>query len=130
MRSGVWVIEHEREVVGFSKLGACTDEHSMVGFAGEVSMLYLAPEHVGVGFGKFLLAKSMNVLERRGYYWLVIWVLARNAEARRFYGHMGLRPDGARRTDRFDGRSVSVVRYARAINPVDLDRLLTTTTAR
>ena len=47
-----------------------------------------------------------------------MWVLARNEGARRFYEREGLRLDGESRWDSFGPRSVPVVRYAKALNPI------------
>lgn len=125
----LWVIEENGTVVGFSLLGACRDqargdEADMIGFAGEVHMIYLHPRRLGAGLGKHLLEHALDLLAQRGYYWAVVWVLEDNHRAQAFYRRMGLRPDGARRFDRFEGRAVPVLRFARALNPViDFDAL-------
>ena len=125
----LWVIEDDGVVVGFSVIGPCRDdvdgdEPDMAGFAGEVQMLYVHPLRLRGGLGKQLLERALDVLSQRGYYWAVIWVLEENRRAQAFYRRMGLRPDGARRFDRFDGRAFPVLRFARAINPViDFDAL-------
>lgn len=125
----LWVIEEDGVVVGFAVLGACRDdvrgdEPDMAGFAGEIQMLYVHPRRLGAGLGKRLIEHSFDILAQRGYYWAVVWVLEENRPAQAFYRRMGLRPDGARRFDRFDGRAFPVLRFARAINPViDFDAL-------
>lgn len=123
LRSGdqggnLWVVEARGQVVGFVLVGPCLDDASLIGFAGEVLMLYIHPAHQGRGFGRALLMHALEALSGRDYYWCVIWVLAENRGARAFYERMGLRPDGARRRDRFSGQDVAVVRYAKALNPV------------
>lgn len=114
----LWVVEARARVVGFVLLGPCLDDVSLIGFAGEVFMLYVHPTHQGRGVGRALLMHALELLSRRNYYWCVIWVLAENRGARAFYERLGLRLDGARRGDRFSGREVAVVRYAKALNPV------------
>lgn len=120
----LWVIEEKHRVAGFTLVGPCRDGDDTAGFAGEVLMLYVHPDRVGEGLGSKLLARAFDVLAERGYYWVVVWVLEGNHRAQRFYRRMGLRPDGTRRWDRFDGRPVPVIRFARALNPVvDFDAL-------
>jgi GNAT superfamily N-acetyltransferase len=123
----LWVIEEHGAVAGFALIGPCRDgeDTDMAGFAGEVLMLYVHPQRQGAGLGRKLLERALEILAERGYHWLVIWVLEGNHRAQQFYQRSGLRPDGTRRWDRFDGRSVPVVRFARALNPVlDLDALI------
>jgi L-amino acid N-acyltransferase YncA len=105
-------------VVGFAVVSGCLDGPELAGFAGEVKMLYLAPPAIGCGLGAALWRACTAELTRRNHHWLVVWVLAANRDGRAFYHHQGLRPDGARRVDHFLGQSVTVVRYAGALNPV------------
>ncbi len=105
-------------VTGFARLTGCADGPDLAGFAGEVSMLYLAPPAVGCGLGAGLWRACVDALAGRGYRWLVVWVLAANHHARAFYRSRGLRADGAWRVDLFDGQPVDVIRYASALNPV------------
>lgn len=124
LSNDVWVVEERDEVAGFALLGPCRDGDEVAGFAGEVLMLYVHPRHTGRGLGGCLLAHCLDALTRRQYYWSVIWVLEKNRRAQEFYLRMGLRPDGSRRWDRFGGRAVPVLRYARAVNPIiDFDAL-------
>jgi GNAT superfamily N-acetyltransferase len=121
----LWVVEEHGQVSGFALIGPCRDTDEMTNFAGEVLMLYIHPRRLRAGLGRTLLAHVTDVLAERGYYWLVIWVLEGNHSARQFYERMGLRRDGTRRWDRFDGRAVPVIRFARTLNPVlDFDALL------
>lgn len=116
--SDVWVIELEQRVLGFSVLEpVMDDDDDLAGFAGEVSMLYVDPEHTRQGLGHTLLERSLELLAEREYYWVVIWVLALNRPARAFYERAGLRPDGAYRQDRFVNENVTVLRYAKPLNP-------------
>lgn len=114
---GVWVSCQEEQVVGFVEAGAGRDR-SFGQRVGEVYMLYVLPEHSGKGHGRRLLRRALDELAERGAHWVQIWVLAANVPARRFYSRLGLRPDGTRRRDVFDGREVEILRYAAPLNSV------------
>lgn len=114
----ILVVEHEGRVAGFAEIGPCVDDPDLVGFSGEVNMLYVEPDLVGRGLGRRLLGHGLRTLAEREYFWVVIWVLEDNQRARRFYERAGLRWDTAVRQDRFVNERVTVVRYARALNPV------------
>ena len=112
------VLECDGRVAGFVSFGPFGDDPSWLGHAGEIYMLYLDPALVGLGFGAKLLARAFDELERCRCRWVVVWVLAKNERARRFYERAGLQLDDGRRWDPFDDRAVPVVRYAKALNPV------------
>lgn len=116
--SDTWVVERRGRVAGFVLMEPVMDDTELAGFAGEVTMLYIDPKHTGKGLGRALLDRAFELLAAREYYWAIIWVLEKNHRARRFYENAGMRVDGARREDRFVNERVSVIRYARALNPV------------
>ena len=116
-RADVIVVCRFGEVVGFATFGSC-DDPLHAGFAGEIRMLYVHPHHARRGFGSVLFDAAVRSLERRGYRWLVVWVVEGNVEARRFYRRVGLEPDGGRRRERFEGFFVPVVRVVKPLRPV------------
>lgn len=118
------VVEREGRVRGFATSGPLRDDPSWLGHAGELYMLYLDPDAVGTGLGRLLLDACFDEMTRCRCHWAVVWVLARNERARRFYERSGLRLDGGRRWSAFGDRAVPVLRYAKALNPVfDFDAL-------
>jgi ribosomal protein S18 acetylase RimI-like enzyme len=120
----VLVAERARRIVGFATLGDVEDDDSLEGFAGEIGMLYLQPELTGRGIGRRLFQQALAVLERHELFWAVTWVIEVNTRAQAFYRREGMRDDGARRQDLFDGIAVRVARYAKPINPaIDYARL-------
>lgn len=122
----VLVAELGGEVAGFCLLRPCRREPDLVGFAGEVVMLYVHPVAQRRGLGRALLESARVELAGRRLFWLVVWVVEQNHAARAFYRRAGLRPDGARRSDMLAGEAVAVMRYAAPLNPViDFDRLMT-----
>jgi GNAT superfamily N-acetyltransferase len=114
----VRILELEGRVRGFVSYGPFRDDPTWLGYAGEIYMLYLEPELVGHGLGQALLRRAFDELARHRCHWVVVWVLAKNERARRFYERQGLGLDGARRWDPFGDRAVPVLRYAKALNPV------------
>lgn len=121
---GIWVIEVDRDLVGFATACACYSDATLVGFAGEVEMLYLLPEHQHRGYGSALFDHVLRALSEAGFHWVIVWVLAGNRVARGFYEARGFRLDGKKRVDLIRNERIPVVRYARALNPVfDFDAL-------
>jgi ribosomal protein S18 acetylase RimI-like enzyme len=110
------VAEEGGEVVGFARHAPCARDPDLVGFAGEIEMLYVHPRAQRRGHGQALFDHAAADLAARPLFWMIVWVVGANRAARVFYHRMGLRPDGARRTDRLAGEPVEVVRYAGALN--------------
>ncbi len=122
----ILVVVHEDRVGGFVTFGPRRDDPSWLGYSGEIYMLYLAPDLVGKRLGQRLLSAAFEDLARVRCHWVVVWVLAKNERARRFYERAGMQLDGARRWDPFGDRAVPVMRYAKALNPVfDFEALRT-----
>lgn len=80
------VAETDEGVVGYVNSGACSDRG--IGARGEVFELYLHPDFHGEGAGRKLLSAGLWALS--GYKLLpaIVWVLADNHAARRFYEGM------------------------------------------
>jgi GNAT superfamily N-acetyltransferase len=77
--------------------------------AGEVYAIYVRPEHWSTGLGRALLPAAVDALGIRP---VVLWVLAANARARRFYQLAGWRADGAEKmADLLGGVQLPEVRY-------------------
>lgn len=62
---------------------------------GEIYELYLAPTYQGLGFGKELFREAYKELKRDGRRSLLVWALAENEMACRFYNHLGGRQCGS-----------------------------------
>lgn len=116
--SSLLVAEQDGAVVGFALHGPAGERDLEDGFAGEIQMLYVLPAGQRRGHGRALFERAAVDLAAMRLYWLVVWVVEHNLAARAFYRRLGLRPDGARRTDMLGGQPVEVVRYAAPLNPV------------
>ena len=84
----------------------------LAGETGELYTLYVAPAHWSTGAGRALTDAALDGLRAAGYRCVVLWTLAENARARRFYDKAGFAPDGA--TNILAGRGhVEELRYVR-----------------
>lgn len=82
---------------------------------GELCALYVDPEWWGRGVGRALLAAARLRLFEMGFRSAVLWLLAGNARADRFYRMDGWMPDGLSRSDIVWGIAVDEVRYRSAL---------------
>lgn len=76
----------------------------------------MLPEQVSTGVGRALMDALIARAVSEGASALVLWVLAANERARRFYAKAGFEPDGAAEAFEVGGATVSEVRYARALS--------------
>jgi GNAT superfamily N-acetyltransferase len=82
---------------------------------GELCALYVDPEWWGRGVGRALIAAARLRLSETGFQNAVLWLLAGNARADRFYRMDDWIPDGLRRSDSMWGVAVDEVRYRRSL---------------
>ena len=82
---------------------------------GELYALYVDPEQWGRGIGVALISAARTRLFRLGFRNAVLWVLAGNTRAERFYQIDRWAPDGLRRTDSVWGVTVDEIRYQREL---------------
>lgn len=83
-----YVAEMNGKIVGIMRCGP--DSGGEEG-AGELHQVYLVPEAQGLGIGKALIHKSMQILHTMGYARMNILVVAANAQACGAYMRMGAR---------------------------------------
>ncbi len=98
--SETFVAERDGTIVGFVSVGpfrAGNDARNPPGdnpAAGEVYAIYVDPDAWSTGAGRALMATAVTHLSGAGFRTIRLWVLERNARARRFYEVAGFRPDG------------------------------------
>ncbi len=63
--------------------------------SGEIVAIYLLEEYWGCGMGGAIMRAALEELKAMGFERALLWVLERNARARRFYEKCGFSPDGA-----------------------------------
>jgi L-amino acid N-acyltransferase YncA len=100
------------ELVGWASLGPYRSQEFPAG-VGELYALYARPDRVGTGVGRALITAAMTRGTELGWDRLLLWVLAENARARRFYSRAGFTPDGAETVDECEGAQLRELRYGR-----------------
>lgn len=89
-RACIFVAEVDGAVVGFAAGGAERD--GVAGFDGELYAIYLLAEHRRAGLGRALTNAVARCLFDNGNVAMLVWVLAANGAARRFYEALGGQP--------------------------------------
>lgn len=89
-RVPIVVLENAGKVRGYVTYGG--GRVRTLPYRAEVYELYVQPEYAGLGFGRRLFRTVQQRLTRRGHDNLVVWCLADNDPACRFYEAMGGRP--------------------------------------
>jgi GNAT superfamily N-acetyltransferase len=108
------VIEGDNgQVAGISVVGP--PRRAEPSCVGELWMINLEPAAWGRGLGTQLLGAATDELRGAGYVEAVLWVLAGNSRARRFYEREGWRPDGTELTDDARGFPITELRYRRKL---------------
>jgi ribosomal protein S18 acetylase RimI-like enzyme len=100
-------------ICGFATTGPSRDEDAAD--AGEMYALYVDPQYWGRGIGRSLIAEARTQLSRQGLGKAVLWVLAGNERAQRFYRADGWQSDGHRRQEYVWGAQADEVRFRRGL---------------
>lgn len=99
-------------VVGFGTTARAHDPE--LPHHGELCALYVDPDHWGAGAGRALMeACRTRLVADLGFHRALLWVLAGNRRAQRFYEKDGWTHDGHERTVTVWGLAVSELRYVR-----------------
>ena len=109
--------ESARTICGFATTAPARDAD--VPECGELYALYVDPDRWGRGVGAALISAARSRLIDQGFRVAVLWLLAGNVRADRFYRIDGWAPDGHSRTDTVWGVTVDEVRYRRVLDGVD-----------
>jgi ribosomal protein S18 acetylase RimI-like enzyme len=113
------VVAEGRLIQGFATTASSRDQD--LADYGELCALYVDLEYWNRGIGKGLVSAARTSLFERGFRDAILWVLANNARAARFYQIDGWAPDGLRRIDSVWGVTVDEVRYARGLEAPESD---------
>jgi ribosomal protein S18 acetylase RimI-like enzyme len=100
-------------IVGLAGFGKARDAE--LPDDGELRALYVDPEWWGRGVGRSLIAEARGRLVGAGFPSAVLWVMANNTRAKRFYEADGWKPDGARKSEVLGNVRVDEVRRRREL---------------
>lgn len=101
-------------VLGFATVSPARDAEAAG--HGELCALYVEPDCWGRGIGQALAAAARDELFRLGYRQAVLWVVAGNARAQRFYHADGWSRDELHRARQVWSVTLDTVRYRRTLD--------------
>jgi len=107
--TGILVLEAGGTIAGYATYGPNRARNLVQ--RGEVYEIYLRPEYQGVGLGTRLFLAARRELMRHGFDSMVVWALADNEGACRFYKNAGGRKV-ARGSERFGDTTLAKVAFA------------------
>jgi L-amino acid N-acyltransferase YncA len=103
------------DIVGFICYGKSRDTHALPG-VGEIYAIYVASSHWSTGVGRSLWAAALVRLRELNFAKAIVWVLAANEKAIRFYEQVGFALSiGSETTVEIGGKTLPEVRYEVAI---------------
>jgi GNAT superfamily N-acetyltransferase len=91
-RQRAFVAERNDQILGFVNIGPARPPVDPT--IGEVYAIYLNPNAWDQGLGRALFATGEKTLRSLGYRSAILWMLATNLRARKFYEAAGWRADG------------------------------------
>ncbi len=107
--TGILVLEAGGTIAGYATYGPNRARNLVQ--RGEIYEIYLRPEYQGVGLGTRLFLAARRELGRHGFDSAVVWALAENEGACRFYKNAGGRKI-ARGSERFGDVTLAKVAFA------------------
>ena len=115
-RQRIAVADVDGTAVGFVWTGPCRDTEDTQDLvdSGELYAINVAPRYWGSGVGTALLKTAHESLAAQGFSHAVLWVVAGNVRARRFYDRAAWAFDGVTRDDELGGFLIPEVRYGRS----------------
>jgi ribosomal protein S18 acetylase RimI-like enzyme len=107
--TAILVIEAGGAICGYATFGPNRARNLVQ--KGEIYEIYLLPEYQGIGLGTRLFLSARRELARYGFDSVVVWALADNDGACRFYKNAGGRRV-ARANERFGDTSLTKIAFA------------------
>ena len=104
----ILVAQLSDQIAGYATLGL--NRVNSLNPDGEIYEIYLRPEYQGIGLGTGLFLDARKELRRRRLNGTVVWVLAENSQAIRFYENAGGKKI-AEGYEIFDGEKVLKIAY-------------------
>jgi ribosomal protein S18 acetylase RimI-like enzyme len=82
-------VDTQEKIIGFGQGSQVRDELEQPQYDGELTLLYVSPEHKGQGIGKRLINKVARTLKEQGKQSLVVAAWSINTPAKNVYQHLG-----------------------------------------
>jgi ribosomal protein S18 acetylase RimI-like enzyme len=112
----VFVIE-SGDVVGFCDFVPSRDKDTNPNITGEIAALYVVSDHWRMGAGQVLCYHALGQARKKSYQAIILWILASNSNAMRFYESLGFARDGAVKIETAsDGGNLYEMRYRLKLN--------------
>lgn len=102
-------------ILGFATIAPARDEDAIG--QGELCAIYVEPDCWSRGVGRALVSAARSDLRGLGFRRAILWVVAANARARRFYEADGWTRDELHRPQQIWGVTVDTARYSRLLEP-------------
>jgi GNAT superfamily N-acetyltransferase len=112
----VYVGERDGAMAGFASLALPARTLDEPG-TGEITALYVHPDHWRHGVGRTLMLAVTEQLRAAGVEQAALWVLEGNTRGRAFYAALGFAPDGTRAIDERTGLPELLLRAPLAAPP-------------
>lgn len=112
---GMLVVERDGTLVGFSSFGRPRDPEAP-NDTFELFAIYVDPDVQGQGAGTRLLTAAETAMRDAGATKAVLWVLAGNHQAERFYRKHGWIPAGTEKSETLFGTELQELLYTRDLN--------------
>lgn len=110
-------------LAGWIAFGPTRDEDRDAAWA-EVLAVNVLPAYWGCGVGPRLMDVAQRRLAHEGYAHVGLWTLTGNLRAQAFYRRLGFAPDGMKKDLKMGDRTLTEVRYQRAL-ATDIPRIAT-----
>jgi GNAT superfamily N-acetyltransferase len=113
----VLVAEWHGELVGFSTVAIPARDADEGDDVAEIPAIYASPDAWGHGVGQALMEASVAAMRDAGCCEAILWAVAGNDRAAKFYVAQGWHDDGGRRPSQYfpDASEVVEVRFRRAL---------------
>lgn len=117
----VLVLEFGEDIAGFSCLCPARDNDLNATQCGEITAIYLKPTVWRQGLGKLLCLASFEKLAAMNFSEVILWVLAENTQARKFYEAMGFRDAGKSKIETVSAAALGVACNDKAIEAITVE---------
>lgn len=81
----MWVLHDESNLIGVYEYGVFRDSIDEFHGYGEIYVMYLSPSYIGQGLGTVMMRHCIDLVKRRNFNQIGVWVLEKNSRAIDFY---------------------------------------------